>query len=195
MDSHTLEGLTARLEAAELGLRKARQAMLLGSFVVLLVIGGAVWWWVGSPRVGTGAGTVEAQHFVVRDANGAARAALELTEDGATQLVFYQDPLPGEDWRLHAKTGPFRFGVRSVRDLSQLVLSDPSGAALQFTPAELSMGQTPTPGLVFTARPIPAIYLSDSTGHGQMLTAAALDDLLAKRAAVPARPPKHRRGR
>jgi len=194
MDSHTLEGLTARLEAAERGLTGARRAIWTGSVLVALSIGGAVWWWVGSPRIGTGAGTVEAQHFVVRDANGAARAALELTDDGATQLVFFQDPLPGDEWRSRAKTGPFRFGVRSVRSLSQLVLADPSGAALQFTPGEMSMTQSGTPGLVLEARPIPAIYLSDSTGHVQVLNSAALNDLLAKRATAPARPPKHRRG-
>src|SRR5262249_12359340 len=111
MDSHTLEGLTARLEAAQRGLKSARQAMGLGSVVILLVVGAAVWWYV-DPTLGRVASqtTVEAQHFIVRDAQGAARAALELSEDGATQLVFFQDPLAGDQWRGHSKLGPFSFG-------------------------------------------------------------------------------------
>ena len=41
MDSHTLEGLTLRLEAAERALRGARRAMWMGSAIVALAIGGA----------------------------------------------------------------------------------------------------------------------------------------------------------
>jgi hypothetical protein len=198
MDSHTLEILTVRIEAAERALRSARRAMWLGSIVVLLVSAGAVLWAL-DPTLGRGpgkeSGTVEAQRFVVRDAQGSARAVLEALPSGGTQLVFFREPLAGDTWREHTGTGPFSFGVRSVRDLSQLVLSNSSGEDLQFTPANLSMGKHQTPGFVVSAGPTPGIWLADSTGRMQMLNANVIADVLAKHP-EPARPPqKHRRKR
>src|SRR5262249_3911637 len=134
MDSHTLEVLTERIEAAERGLRAARRAIVLGSIVVLLVVGGAVWWYFDPTfsALGRGEGPEagEAQQCIVRDAQGAARAALELSEAGALQLVFYQDPLPEDAWREHSANGPFGFGVRSTTTGPQLLLNDRDGKRL-----------------------------------------------------------------
>jgi len=196
MDSHTLEVLTERIEGAERGLRAARRAIVLGSVVVLLVVGGAVWWYL-DPTLGRGEGpkTVEAQHFIVRDAQGAARAALELSDAGSVQLVFFQDPLPGDAWREHSANGPFSFGVRSTRDLTQLLIADRNGGGLSYSPGNLMMGPRETPSLVLDSHPpTPAIYLADSTRHMQMLSANSLAGLLSKPAA-PARSPSRRRHR
>src|SRR5262245_44324918 len=126
MDSHTLEVLTGRIEAAERALGAARRAIWLGSLVVLLVLGAAVWWAV-DPTFGRGAISgpkeVEAQRFILRDTHGDARAVLEAMDSGGTQLVFFRDPLPGDTWRDHAGNGPFSFGVRSLASMSQLALS------------------------------------------------------------------------
>src|SRR5262249_43398119 len=114
MDSHILEGLTLRLEAAERGLRAARRTMWMGSVVVALAIGGAAYWMSQRAPAAGIPETLEAQRFVVRDAQGAARALFEQSEGGATQLVFFRDPVAGDGWRQQASTGPFSFGVRSL---------------------------------------------------------------------------------
>jgi len=193
MDSHTLEVLTERIEAAERGLRAARRALLLGSVVVLLVVGGAVWWYL-DPTLGRGEGpkTVEAQHFIVRDAQGAARAALELSEAGSVQLVFYQDPLPGDAWREHAGDGPFGFGVRSTSTGPQLLLNDHDGKRLQASPTDLTLAS----GVVLTSSGGEAqIGLRDSSGATFLLGANTLKQLLSKPAAPVHTPTRRRHAR
>jgi hypothetical protein len=199
MDSHTLEVLTERIEAAERGLKGARQAIWLGSVVVLLVFGGAVWWYL-DPTLGRGGGpkTVEAQHFVVRDAQGAARAALEVSNGGAIQLVFFQEPLPGEAWREHQEDGPFSFGVRSITTGPQLLLNNREGKRIGITPTDLTLDSRGHGiGVVLSSSPSgeAQIGLADSTGNMHMIGAGALGELLSKRAAAPSHPPRRRRGR
>ena len=194
MDSHILEGLTLRLEAAERGLRGARRAMWMGSILVVLAIGGAAWWLITRAQVGTPT-TIEAQHFVVRDAQGAARGLLELTDDGATQLVFFRDALPGEEWRAHAKAGPFSFGVRSLSAHSQLVLGDREGANCQLTTGNLSFAINERPKLMLgTDSTGSRIWLADTTGNMQVLSAGLLADVAARRSEKASHPPKRRRG-
>ena len=201
MDSHTLEVLTERIEAAERALRAARRAIWLGSFVVLLVLGGAVWWAL-DPTFGRGGGpkTVEgqqfeAQRFVVRDPSGAARAVLGVSDGGATQLVFLQDGLAGDAWRQHEEDGPFSFGVRTISSGPQLLLNSRDGKRLGVTPTDLTLNSKDAGvGVVLTSSPSgeAQIGLADSTGSVQMVSAGALRELLSKRATAPGRPSKRR---
>src|SRR5262245_66696810 len=115
MDSHTLEGLTLRLEAAERGLKAARRAIWTGSVLVMLGAGGAVYWLSERMTAAATPETVEAQHFVVRDAQGFARGVFESLGEGGTQLVGFRDPRPSDQWREPAGTGPCRLGVRPRR--------------------------------------------------------------------------------
>lgn len=196
MDSHTLEGLTLRLEAAERGLRGARRAMWFGSILVALAIGGGAWWLAGHLPAGGSQETVEAQHFVVRDAQGAARAVLETSGAGSSQLVFFRDALPGDGWRQGAGSGPFSFGVRSLSAHSQLLLSDRDGSNLQLTTNNLSFDSTGTPRLLLGADARGSrLWLSDTTGSMKMLNADLLADALAKRGVKASPAPKHRRKR
>lgn len=194
MDSHTLEGLTLRLEAAERGLRGARRAMWMGSLLVVAAIGGAVWWMSREQVAGTPE-TLEAQHFIVRDAQGAARAVLQQSAGGSTQLVFFQDPLAGDEWRKHTSTGPFSFGVRALNGGSQLMLHDTSDRDFQLMPSNLSFSDTDKlKVLIATDGGSPRLLLADSTGDPQVLTTNVLADA-AKRSAKPNPAPKHRRRR
>ena len=197
MDSHTLEGLTLRLEAAERGLRGARRAMWMGSFLIVLAIGGAAWWLVDRAQIGTPPTTIEAQHFVVRDAQGSARAVLEAMDSGGTQLVFFRDPVPEDRWREFVGNGPFGFGVRSSPGAhSQLLLGDRDGRNLVLTPTNLFFDIHNTPKLLLgTDGAESRIWLADSTGNMKMLNASLLGDILAKRSEKVSHPPKHRRGR
>jgi hypothetical protein len=195
MDSHTLEGLTLRLEAAERGLRGARRALWMGSLLVALAMGGAAWWVVRSVPTGAVQETVEAQHFVVRDGQGLARAVLESSDGGNTQIVFLRDPVAADGWRDRAKAGPFSFGVRSLSAHSQVMLSDRGGVNVQLTTDHLSFDSTGTSRLLLGADERGArIWLSDSTGSMQVLTAGLLAQA-AKRTAKPSPPPKRRRRR
>jgi hypothetical protein len=196
MDSHTLEGLTLRLEAAERGLRGAKRAMWTGSILIVLAVGGAVWW-MGTRAPVTGIPeTVEAQRFIVRDGQGAARAMLEQSEGGATQLVFFRDPLAGEGWRQHASTGPFSFGARAVSAGSQLMLSDRDSGNFQLTTGNMSFTRGDKPSvLLATDGGQSRIWLSDSTGNMQVLSAGLLADVAAKPSVRASHPPKRRHGR
>ena len=194
MDSHTLEGLTLRLEAAERGLKGARRAMWTGSILVALAIGGGAWWLAGHLPAGAASETVEAQHFVVRDAQGAARAMLEWSAGGNTQLVFLRDPVAGEGWRSSA--GPFSFGVRSLSAHSQVMLSDRDGTNFQLTSDNLSFDSTGTPRLLLGADARGSrLWLRDSTGSMHVLSAGLLADAAARGGARSSPPPKHRRKR
>jgi len=196
MDSHTLEGLTLRLEAAERGLRGARRAMWLGSILVVLAIGGAAWWLISRAQVGPPPTTIEAQRFIVRDAQGSARAVLQAMDSGGTQLVFFRDPLPGDRWRESVGNGPFSFGVRSLSTHSQLMLTDRDGGDFQLTTGNLSFTFEDKPKVMLaTDGGPPRIWLADSTGTMQMLSAGLLADVAAKRSEHVSHPPKHRRGR
>ena len=196
MDSHTLEGLTLRLEAAERGLRGARRAMWMGSILVVLAVGGAAWWLISRAQVGIAPTTVEAQHFVVRDDQGSARAVLELSDAGNAQLVFFRDPLPGDGWREHAGSGPFSFGVRSLSAHSQLMLSDRDGTNFQLTTDHLSFDSTGTPRLLLGANGRGSrMWLADSTGSMAMLSANMIADALGKGSVKASAPPRHRRRR
>jgi len=195
MDSHTLEGLTLRLEAAERGLRGARRAMWMGSFLVVLAMGGAAWWVSNAIPAGVAPATVEAQQFIVRDAQGLARAVFESLPNGGTQLVFFRDPAPGDRWREQTGTGPFSFGVRSLRDHSQLALSDRDGATFQLMSGNLSFSKNEGPKVAFATDSAGGrIWLADSTGNMQVLSAGLLADV-AKRSAKSSPAPKHRRRR
>jgi hypothetical protein len=196
MDSHILEGLTLRLEAAERELRGARRAMWMGSFLVVLAIGGGAWWVSDTMmRSSAAGGTIEAQQFVVRDAQGRAHGVLESLDSGGTQLVFFRDPVPGEKWRELTGTGPFSFGVRSLRANSQLVLSDREGGQLQVTSENLSFGESGKPDMLLaTDGGTSRIWLADSTGTMQALSASLIADA-TKRAAPASKAPKRRRGR
>lgn len=192
MESHVLEGLTLRLEAAERGLRAARRAMWTGSILVALAIGGGAWWVASHLPAGTSRESIEAQHFVVRDAQGQARAVLESSEGGSTQLVFLRDPVAGDAWRTGA--GPYSFGVRSLSARSQVMLSDRDGTNFQLTTDNLSFDSTGTTRLLLGADQRGArIWLADSTGSMQVLNAGLLADANAKRTAKPGPAPKHRR--
>ena len=196
MDSHTLEGLTLRLEAAERGLRSARRAMWTGSILVVLAVGGAAWWLISRAQVGVAPTTVEAQHFVVRDAQGAARAVLQQSAGGSTQLVFFRDPLAGEEWRKHTSTGPFSFGVRALNGGSQLTLWDTDGPNFQLMPGNLSFGGPDKPMVVIaTDGGPPRLWLADTTGNAQALTADLIADVTAKSAAKASTQTKHHRRR
>jgi len=195
MDSHTLEGLTLRLEAAERGLRGARRAMWMGSFLVVLAMGGAAWWFGRAQPMGTPE-TLEAQHFVVRDAQGAARAVLQQSAGGSTQLVFFRDPLAGEEWRKHTSTGPFSFGVRALNGGSQLTLWDKDGPNFQLMPGNLSFGGAEKPLVVLsTDGGPPRLWLADSTGNMQALTSSLIADVASRSAPKGGTPTKHRRRR
>ena len=192
MDSHTLEGLTLRLEAAERALRGARRAMWTGSILVALAIGGGAWWVGTHLPAGTSHESIEAQHFVVRDAQGQARAVLEATDGGSTQIVFLRDPVAGDAWR--TSTGPYSFGVRSLSARSQVMLSDRDGTNFQLTTDNMSFDSTGTARLLLGADQRGArIWLADSTGTMQMLNAGLLADASAKRGTKPSPAPKHRR--
>jgi hypothetical protein len=194
MDSHILEGLTLRLEAAERGLRAARRAMWTGSILVAAAIGGGAWWVASHLPTGAAAETVEAQHFVVRDAQGQARAVLESSEGGSTQLVFLRDPIAGDGWRGRANAGPYSFGVRSISARSQVMLSDRDGTNFQLTTDNLSFDSTGTTRLLLGADQRGArIWLADSTGSMQLLNAGLLADAAAKLSPKPSPAPKHRR--
>jgi len=196
MDSHILEGLTLRLEAAERGLKSARRAMWMGSLLVVAAIGGGAWW-VGQ-RLQTGGmpEVVEAQHFVVRDAQGAARAVLQQSAGGSTQLVFFRDPLAGDEWRKHTSTGPFSFGVRALNGGSQLTLWDTDGPNFQLMPGNLSFGGPDKPMVVIaTDGGPPRLWLADTTGNAQALTADLIADVTAKSAAKASTQTKHHRRR
>ena len=196
MDSHTLEGLTLRLEAAERALRGARRAMWMGSVIVALAIGGAAYWLVRHQPTGASSETVEAQHFVVRDGQGLARGVFEALADGGTQLVIFRDPKPGDGWRGGVHTGPVNFGVRSLSANSQLLLSDRDGSNVQLTTANLSFDTTGTPRLLLGADGRGSrIWLADSTGAMQMLSAGLLADASGRRSSKPGPVPKHRRKR
>jgi len=195
MDSHTLEGLTLRLEAAERGLRGARRVIWMGSFLVVLAMGAAAWWVVGQMPTGAAAATVEAQQFVVRDAQGFARAVFESLPSGGTQLVIFRDPQPGDRWREQTGTGPFSFGVRSLSAYSQLMLSDREGATFQLMGGNLSFSRNETPRVALATDSAGGrIWLADSTGNMQVLSAGLLAEV-AKRGAKPTPAPKHRRRR
>ena len=192
MDSHILEGLTLRLEAAERGLRGARRALWTGSILVAAAIGGGAWWVVNHLPTSASHETVEAQHFVVRDAQGLAHAVLESSEGGSTQLVFLRDPVAGDGWRSSA--GPYSFGVRSLSARSQVMLSDRDGTNFQLTTGNLSFDSTGTPRLLLGADARGSrIWLRDSTGTMQILNAGLLADAGAKRSPKPGAPAKHRR--
>ena len=194
MDSHTLEGLTLRLEAAERGLRGARRAMWMGSILVVLAIGGGVWWFGIRAQVGTPPATIEAQHFVVRDAQGFARGVLESLPNGGTQLVIFRDPQPGDRWRELTGPGPFSFGVRTLSASSQLMLWNRDGANLQIMPGSVGMANRDMSRVVLESGPGDArLWLADSTGKMQVLNAALLADVAAKGSARPSAPAKHRR--
>ena len=194
MDSHTLEGLTLRLEAAERGLRGARRAMWTGSILVVLAMGGAAWWVVNNMPTSTGQETVEAQHFVVRDAQGNARGVLESLPNGGTQLVIFRDPLPGDGWRGRTGPGPFSFGIRTLTASSQLMLWDRNGGNLQVMPGTVAMASNEKPMVVLESGGGNAkLWLADSTGGMQALNAGLLADAAAKRGAKPGAAPKHRR--
>lgn len=195
MDSHTLEGLTLRLEAAERGLRGARRAMWIGSLLVVVALGAAAWWLIGRAQVGAPPAIVEAQHFVVRDAQGSARAVLEALDSGGTQLVFFLDPLPGEKWREVVGNGPFSFGVRSLSAHSQLLLHDRDGGDFQLTAGNLSFTRGGKPSvLLATDGGQSRIWLADTTGNMQVLSAGLLADVAARRGEKVSHPPKRRRG-
>ena len=192
MESHILEGLTLRLEAAERGLSSARRAMWMGSLLVVAATGGAVWWVSRAPVVETPE-TVEAQHFIVRDAQGAARAVLQQSAGGSTQLVFFRDPLIGDEWRQHTSTGPFSFGVRALDGGSQMVFNDREGGTLQFAPTGLALTRGGVLRLSFEpGESEPRIGLVDSTGKTQALTPSLLASV-AKPAAKAGTQPKRRR--
>jgi hypothetical protein len=193
MDSHTLEGLTLRLEAAERGLRGARWAMWMGSLLVVLAMGGAAWWVSNHMSTGVPSATVEAQQFIVRDGQGLAHAVLESLDSGGTQLVFFRDPVPGDAWRQHTGTGPFSFGVRSLSANSQLMISDRDGGQLQVTSDNLSFGRSGKPAMLLaTEGGASRLWLADSTGNMQALSAGLLADL-AKRTAPASHSTKRRR--
>ena len=193
MDSHTLEGLTLRLEAAERGLRGARRAMWMGSFLVVLAMGGAAWWASNHMSAAVPSATVEAQQFVVRDGQGLAHAVLESLESGGTQLVFFRDPVAGEAWRQHTGTGPFSFGVRALSANSQLMISDRDGGQLQITSENLSFGRSGKPDMLLaTDGGASRIWLADSTGNMQALSAGLIAEV-AKRAAPASHTTKRRR--
>ena len=192
MDSHTLEGLTLRLEAAERALRGARRAMWTGSILVALAMGGAAWWVVNNMPSTASRETVEAQHFVVRDAQGLARAVLEA--NNGTQLVIFRDPLPGDGWREHTGPGPFSFGVRTLSASSQLMLENRDGASLQVTPGSVGMANKDVPKVVLEAGTGDAkLWLADSTGKMQTLDPGLLAAALSKPAAKASATAKHRR--
>jgi hypothetical protein len=194
MDSHTLEGLTLRLEATERALRGARRAMWTGSILVALAIGGGAWWVVNNMPTSTSQETVDAQHFVVRDGQGFARGVLESLPNNGTQFVIFRDPLPGDQWRGHTGSGPFSFGVRTLSANSQFMLSTRDGSDIQVTPGSIAMGTKGNATVVLeSAAGNPRLWLMDSTGTGQALSAGLLADLAAKHAAKPAPAPKHRR--
>jgi len=196
MDSHTLEGLTLRLEAAERALRGARRAMWTGSAIVALAIGGAAYWLVSHAPPGASHETIEAQHFVVRDGQGLARGVFEALDDGGTQLVVFRDPKPGDGWRGDVHTGPVNFGVRSLSAHSQLLLSDRDGSNVQLTTGNLSFDTTGTPRLLLGADGRGSrIWLADSTGAMQVLNAGLLADASGKKGNKPSAPSKHRRKR
>ena len=195
MDSHTLEGLTLRLEAAERGLRGARRAMWMGSLLVAAAIGGGAWWVVNNMPTGASQETVEAQHFVVRDAQGAARAVLETESPGGTQLVFFRDPQPGDAWRERTGPGPFSFGVRALSARTQLMLWDRDGANLQIMPGDIGMAINDKVRLTLEGGGDPRLWIADSTGKAQALSFGLLADLVAKHSASPSPAPKHRRRR
>jgi hypothetical protein len=194
VDSHTLEGLTLRLETAERGLRAARRAMWLGSILVVLAIGGAAWWLGGRLQVGGTPEVVEAQRFVVRDAQGEARAVLEAMPSGGTQLVFFRDPLPGETWRERETGGPFSFGARSLSAHTQLMLDSREGGSFQLSPEKLSFDGPQGLLMLGTDSGKTGLSLPDSTGM-KMLDARLLADILAKSSPKASPPPKHRRKR
>ena len=196
MDSHILEGLTLRLEAAERGLRGARRAMWTGSILVALAIGGGAWWVASHLPAAAASETVEAQHFVVRDGQGQARAVLESSEGGSTQLVFLRDPIAGDGWRAGANAGPYSFGVRSLSARSQVMLSDRGGTTFQLTTDNMSFDSTGTTRLLLGADQRGArIWLADSTGAMQRLDAGLLADAAGKHSPKPGTPAKHRRRR
>ena len=194
MDDHTLEGLTLRLEAAERGLRGARRAMWMGSLLVAAAIGGGAWWLAAHlPASGTQE-TVEAQHFVVRDAQGNARGVLESLANGGTQLVIFRDPLPGDGWRERTGPGPFSFGIRTLTASSQLMLWDRNGGNLQVMPGSVAMASNEKPIVVLESGGGNAkLWLADSTGGMQALNAGLIADAAAKPGAKPSASPKHRR--
>lgn len=194
MDSHTLEGLTLRLEAAERGLKAARRAMWMGSLLVVAAIGGAAWWITRAQPVGTPE-TLEAQHFVVRDAQGAARAVLQQSAGGSTQLVFFRDPLAGDEWRKHTSTGPFSFGVRALDGKQQLVLWDQDGSNFQLMTGTLLFSASDKPKLVLEATGGPKLMLADTTGNWQTLTSNLIADVTSRSAAKASTQTKHRRRR
>jgi hypothetical protein len=194
MDSHTLEGLTLRLEAAERALRGARRAMWTGSILVALAMAGAAWWVVRNLPSSASRETIEAQHFVVRDAQGSARGVLESLPNGGAQLVMFRDPQPGDQWSGHTGPGPFSFGIRTLSTGSQLMLWDRNGGNLQVTPGSVGMAINEKPRVVLeSAAGDSKLWLMDSTGTGQALNAGLLADLVARRGAKPATAPKHRR--
>jgi hypothetical protein len=196
VDSHTLEGLTLRLETAERGLRAARRAMWLGSILVVLAIGGAAWWLGGRLQVGGTPEVVEAQRFVVRDAQGEARAVLEAMPSGGTQLVFFRDPLPGETWRERETGGPFSFAVRVLSAHSQLMLGNRDGDSFQLSPANLFWDSPQGVKLLLGSDSGKmGIMFPDSTGM-KILDAGLLADILGKSSTKASPPPKqHRRKR
>jgi len=195
MDSHILEGLTLRLEATERALRAARRAMWMGSFLVVLAMCGAAWWVTNRMPTAVAPATVEAQQFIVRDAQGFARAVFESLPNGGTQLVVFRDPQPGEKWRERTGTGPFSFGLRSLSNTTQLMLNDRDGATFQLMSGNFSFSKNDTPMVTLATDPAGGrIWLADSTGHMQVLSAGLLADV-AKRSAKPSPVPKHRRRR
>jgi hypothetical protein len=169
--------------------------MWMGSFLVVLAMGGAAWWFGRAQPMGTPE-TLEAQHFVVRDAQGAARAVLQQSAGGSTQLVFFRDPLAGEEWRKHTSTGPFSFGVRALNGGSQLTLWDKDGPNFQLMPGNLSFGGAEKPLVVLsTDGGPPRLWLADSTGNMQALTSSLIADVASRSAPKGGTPTKHRRRR
>src|SRR5262245_11786247 len=196
MDSHTLEGLTLRLEAAERGLKAARRAIWTGSLLVMLGAGGAVYWLSERMTAAGAPEAVEAQHFVVRDAQGFARGVFESLGEGGTQLVVFRGPRPGDQWRERAGTGPFSFGVRSLRDQSQLMLGDRDGAVFQLMSSNLSFTRPDSSRMFITTDDAGSrIWLADWAGSMQVLMAGPITDALAKRAAPASHLTRHRRRR
>ena len=130
----------------------------------------------GRSSPGPGAGTIEAQRFVVRDAQGRARAVLQSLESNGAQLVFFREPLAGDRWRSQVMPGPFAFGVRDWRGNPQLVLTNAEGAQVALMPNSLALSRSDR-GLVLIELPPVAggrIILADTSGTRTTLSAATM---------------------
>jgi hypothetical protein len=121
---------------------------------------------------------------------------LQQSAGGSTQLVFFRDPLAGDEWRKHTSTGPFSFGVRALTGGSQLTLWDSAGPNFQLMPDNLSFNAADKPRvMIATDGGPPRLWLADTTGTMQALTSNLIADATAKSAAKASTQTKHRRRR